>query len=375
MKILFIVPSYKPAYIYGGTIVVVTRLAEQLVLEGHEVTVYTTTANGNTELDVPPGKQINVDGVKVTYFKRITGDHTHLSPTLWKQLYATVKQFDVVHIHSWWNPLVIGAAYICKLRGVKPVFSPHGMLSTYIMETNNAGKKKMLHNLVGKGLLEHTMLHVTADTEWEESTKINPNWRGHVIPNLVVLSEKTFPRPNNDVFTIGFLSRIDPKKGLDLLIKALSKVDFKYKLQIAGDGNETYVASLKQIALESGNDQNLEWVGWKNGDDKFDFLSHLDLFALTSYNENFAVVVVEALSVGTPVLLSDKVGLYKYVMDRDMGWITDVNVVNITQQLNKLYAERDKLQKINLEAPAKIKDEYNDSALAKEYIKLYVNKG
>ncbi|CAM4108034.1 Glycosyltransferase involved in cell wall bisynthesis [Pedobacter westerhofensis] len=374
MKILFIVPSYKPAYIYGGTIVVVTRLAEQLILEGHDVSVYTTTANGKTELDVIPGKETDVDGVKVTYFKRITHDHTHVSTALWKHLYSTVKEFDVVHIHSWWNLLVIGASYICKLRGVKPVFSPHGMLSTYIMETNNAGPKKLLHNVIGKGLLEHSILHVTAETEWEESIKINPHWRGHVIPNLVMLSENTYPRPNNKIFTIGFISRIDPKKGLDLLIKALSKVNFEYHLQIAGEGEENYVNSLKQLAVECGNDQKLEWVGWKNGEEKFEYLSQLDLFALTSHNENFAVVVIEALSVGTPVLLSDKVGLYKYVLDRDMGWITDLNVDNITQQLNTLYAEKSKLQKINVLAPAKIKAEYNDSVLAKEYLQLYINK-
>jgi glycosyltransferase involved in cell wall biosynthesis len=374
MKILFIVPSYKPAYVYGGTIVVVARLAEQLALEGHDISVYTTTANGKEELNVIPGREVTVDGVKVTYFKRITGDHTHISPTLWKKLYSTVISFDVVHIHSWWSPLVIGAAQICKLKKVKPIFSPHGMLSTYIMETNNAGKKKILHDVVGKNLLKYTKLHVTAETEWDESAKIIPHWRGHVIPNLVVLSEKAYPRPENEIFTIGFISRIDPKKGLDLLIRALSNVNFEYKLQIAGEGEDNYVASLKQLSLDSGNDSKLEWVGWKNGEDKFDFLSRLDLFALTSHNENFAVVVIEALSVGTPVLLSDKVGLYKYVLDRDMGWTTNLNVDNITQQLNNLYCERNKLQKINSEAPARIKDEYNDSALAKEYIKLYLNK-
>jgi glycosyltransferase involved in cell wall biosynthesis len=371
MKILFIVPSYKPAYVYGGTTVVITRLAEQLSLEGHDVSVYTTTANGKTELDVIPGKEINVDGVKVIYFKRITGDHTHISPALWKHLYLHVKKFDVVHIHSWWNPLVLGAAWICKIKGVKPVFSPHGMLSDYIMETNNAGKKKLLHELVGKRLLDYSRLHVTADSEWEESIKIIPQWQGKVIPNLVMLSEKVYSRPANEIFTIGFLSRIDPKKGLDVLIKALSKVNFEYKLKIAGDGEEHYINSLKKLAVENGNDQKLEWVGWKNGEEKFEFLSQLDLFALTSHNENFAVVVIEALSVGTPVLVSDKVGLYKYVLDQDMGWVTDMDVNNITQQINKLHVERSKSERINVDAPIRIKDAYNDSALAKEYVKLY----
>lgn len=347
-------------------------LTEQLVREGHEVSVYTTTANGKEELDVIPGKEVNVDGVKVTYFKRITGDHTHVSTDLWRKLYSDVKKFDVVHIHSWWSALVLGAAWICKFRGVKPVFSPHGMLSSYIMETNNAGKKKLLHDFIGKSLLKNSWLHVTAETELEESLQIIPEWKGVVIPNLVQLSAQTHQRQTNKVLTIGFLSRIDPKKGLDVLIKALSKVTFEYKLLIAGDGEAQYVKGLKELSAELGNEQRLEWVGWKNGEEKFNFLSQLDLFALTSHNENFAVVVIEALSVGTPVLISNKVGLYKYVADRDLGWVTDMDIVHITEQLNQLYKESEKLELINTTAPARIKEEFNDSALAKEYIKLYL---
>ncbi|MCX2481787.1 glycosyltransferase [Pedobacter sp. MC2016-15] len=373
MKILFIVPSYKPAFVYGGTIVVIARLAEQLALEGHDVSVYTTTANGKAELDVVPGKEMIIDGVRVTYFKRITGDHTHVSSDLWRCLYNNIKSFDVVHIHSWWSPLIIGAFCVCRIKKVKPVFSPHGMLSKYIIETNNPRKKKAVH-IMGKRLLKHATLHVTADTEWEESLNIIPHWRGHVIPNLVALSNIAYQRTYNDVFTIGFISRIDPKKGLDLLITALSNVTFDYKLQIAGDGDPDYIASLKRLAEEKGNASKLHWVGWKNGEDKFKFLAQLDLFALTSYNENFAVVAIEALSVGTPVLVSDKVGLYKYVLERDMGWITDLNVNNITQKLNTLFSDSTKQRRINAEAPSKIKIDFDDSALAKEYIQLYQNK-
>jgi glycosyltransferase involved in cell wall biosynthesis len=371
MKILFIVPSYKPADIYGGTIVVITKLTEQLAREGHDVSVYTTTANGKVELNVIPGKELDVDGVKVTYFKRITGDHTHISTDLWKALYKNVKSFDVVHIHSWWSPLILGAAAICKLRGVKPVFSPHGMLSSYIMETNNAGKKKLIHDFVGKRLLKNSWLHVTAETEWEESLNIIPDWKGKVIPNLVQLSEKTNLRSNNQVFTIGFISRIDPKKGLDILIKALSKVDFNYQLQIAGEGETEYVNELKQIAVQEGNSEKLEWVGWKKGEEKFTFLAGCDLFALTSHNENFAVVVIEALSVGTPVLISKNVGLYKYVEDRNLGWITSMSTEEITIQLNACFKDLEKLQRINQTAPDLITREFNESVLARQYLDLY----
>ena len=371
MKILFVVPSYKPAYIYGGTIVVVHILAEQLALQGHDVSVYTTNANGQTDLDVFTGKEIMIDGVKTTYFKRLTGDHTHISPSLWLHLYSTVKQFDAVHIHSWWNPLNIMAAMICRIKGVKPIFSPHGMLSEYIITTNNRLVKRTIHKLMGQRLLKNSILHVTAQPEWEEAIKINPEWKGAVIPNLIQLSEMTHTRQINNVFTIGFLSRIDPKKGLDFLIRALSKVKFDYKLLIAGEGEETYVDELKQLSIDCGNEDKLDWVGWKNGEDKFEFLASVDLFALTSHNENFAVVVVEALSMGTPVLVSNNVGIYQYVIDSEQGWVCELDVNNIAAELDKLFLDKDKIQAINIEAPDRIKSYYAQNDLAKRYIELY----
>ncbi|MVN92770.1 XrtY-associated glycosyltransferase XYAG1 [Mucilaginibacter aquatilis] len=375
MKILFIVPSYKPAYIYGGPIVVVALLAEELVKAGHEVVVYTTTANGKSELDVIPGQELLVDGVKVTYFKRVTGDHTHASPDLWKHLGKTVKQFDAVHIHSWWNLLVIGAAWVCRRNGVKPILSPHGMFSNYILETNNSGKKRWIHKLLGRKLLEYSWLHVSTQLEWEESKAIIPSWKGAVIPNLVKLSDKRYPRVKNDIFTVAFLSRVDPKKGLDVLIKALSKVDFDYHLKIAGSGEEEYLNSLKELAKECGNADKLEWVGWKSGEDKFEYLSGVDLFALTSHSENFAIVVIESLSVGTPVMISKNVGLYNYVQSNNLGWVTSMDIQEIASQLNTIVQSKEKLERINTQVPEIIHHEYNGQVLANQYLDLYQKAG
>jgi len=75
MKILHVVPSYKPAYEYGGTIESVARLCEGLTAMGIQVKVFTTTANGNAELDVAKNVEHNVDGVSVIYFKRYFKDN------------------------------------------------------------------------------------------------------------------------------------------------------------------------------------------------------------------------------------------------------------------------------------------------------------
>jgi glycosyltransferase involved in cell wall biosynthesis len=371
MKILFVTPSYKPAYIYGGTIVVIAQLAETLVKMGHEVTVYTTTANGAEELPVTKNIATFVNGVEVFYFKRITKDHTHASPALWGYMNKTVKQFDIVHIHSWWNFLVLGAVWVCKRNGVKPIVSPHGMLSTYIFEKNNSLKKRFIHFICGKKLLASTFLHVSTEMELKESQAIIPGWEGAVITNLVTLSSNRYTRPVNEIFTIGFLSRIDHKKGLEILLTALSKVAFSFKLKIAGSGEESYVASLKALSISLRISQHLEWVGWKNGNEKFDYLSGLDLFALTSHSENFAIVVIESLSVGTPVLISDQVGLCAYVVKEDLGWVTSLEIDQVVATLEKCISEKAKSANIQASAAAQIHNEYSDEVLTDKYVDFY----
>ncbi|TWF34808.1 glycosyltransferase involved in cell wall biosynthesis [Chitinophaga polysaccharea] len=372
MKILFIVPSYKPAYIYGGPIVVIARLAEQLVLMGHAVEVYTTTANGREELDIAANSTVMMDGVKVTYFKRITGDHTHVSPALWKAVWTNARQFDKIHIHSWWNFLVIGASFICKWKKLKPLLSPHGMFCDYVFTARNNRSKQLLHTVVGKRLLRSTYLHVSSELEWKECKQVNKEWEGGAVFNLVDLPDERYARTDNSVFTISFLSRVDPKKGLDLLIRALSRVSFPYRLMIAGTGDEKYMLELKALITSLDMDNNVEWVGWKGSVDKFHFLAATDLFALTSRNENFAIVVIEALYTGTPVLISDQVGLAGYVAEHDLGWVTPIDSVEaISKQLNEAY--RDKLRRLYIarHAPGQIRADFNDASLASSYVQLY----
>lgn len=372
MNILFIVPSYKPAYIYGGPIVSVAMLAEHLVQIGNEVTVYTTTANGKTELDVPVETPVMMNGVKIIYFNRITKDHTHVSPRLWRTLWKTIKQFDVVHIHSWWNFMVLGATFICRLKGVKPVLSPRGMLCDYVFNNNNTGKKKLLHNLIGKRLLATTYLHVTSDIEWNECLRLNSNWKGGSIFNLIELPEKNYTRKENPVFTIGFLSRVDGKKGLDILLNALSGIKFNYQLRIAGSGDAEYIATLKKLITTLNMEDKVEWVGWKKGEEKYDFLSETDLFALTSHNENFAMVVIESLCVGTPVLISNNVGLANYVKDNQLGWITDIrDVEEVRNKLTAAYTEREQRRRISTEARTIINRDFNGAKLATDYVNFY----
>ena len=371
MKILFIVPSYIPAYVYGGPIISVSRLAEGLANLGHAVTVYTSTANGPDELDVPLKQPVMINGVSVKYFKRITKDHTHASPSLWSATWSTAKEYDVVHLHSWWNFLVMGASLICSMKGIRAVLSPHGVLCEFVFQHKNQFPKKVMHKVLGKYLMTKTYLHVTSDTEWQECRQLHNTWEGEMIYNLVSLPKGRYERTKNEVFKICFFSRIHPKKGLEILLHALAQVDFPYLLQIAGSGEAEYLDTLRSLIKELKMEDKVEWVGWKNNEEKFAFLAGTDLFALTSHNENFAMVVLESLAVGTPVLISEHVGLAKYVKENNLGWITNNEVEDVKDLLNEAFDNREERLRINREAIDRVQEDFNETRLATDYVTMY----
>jgi glycosyltransferase involved in cell wall biosynthesis len=371
MKILHIIPAYKPAYGYGGPTESVSRLCEGLAAKGHNVDVYATTANGKEELDVIPGAVVNVEGVNVTYFKRITGDHTHISPSLWLKLFKTAKNYDVIHLHSWWNVLIIVAARIALLRNGKVIVAPRGMLSDYIFTSGKSGPKKLIHKLVGRKILARCRLHATAYSEYVECRKLIPGWEGFVLPNIITLPDFEISKSINEVFTVTFLSRIHPKKGLEKLFEAISRLDINLKLKIAGDGDEGYIKDLKSLVATLGIDKKVEWLGWIDREEKFRELNNADLFILVSLNENFANVVIESLHMGTAVLISEDVGLSAFVKEKNMGWISTLDVENIAEKLKEAYDDKQKRAFIRDQGRKIIEQEFCEDVLIDQYIKEY----
>lgn len=369
MKILHIIPTYKPAYIYGGPIFSVSLLCENLAKAGHEVLMLTTTANGPNDLDVPKGIVQDVDGVPTIYYHRYTKDHSHLSPGLIWHLFRACRRYDAVHIHSWWNIPVICCVVACWLRGVRPVLSPRGMLSGFTFGKNNSSAKGMFHRTVGKFLLGKTRLHLTSEAEKAETAGIGND--SFVLPNFIQTAPKALPHRPRQPFTVAFLSRIHPKKNLEGLIGALAALPFDCKLHIAGMGETGYIDQLKKLAAEKGVAGKIEWAGELYDEEKFRFYAEADLFVLPSFNENFANVVIEVLSTGTPVLVSEEVGLAKYVLENSLGWTCGTDPQSIAKQLEAVANDQAALATIRQKAPGVIARDFSPKTLTEQYVKAY----
>lgn len=374
-KILHISASYKPAYVYGGPIYSVSALCETLSsLSDFEVTVYTTSANGKEELPVEYNKATNVDNVKVFYFKRVTKDHSQFSPELLKKFWATASDFDLIHIHAWWNLVSVLCCAIAVFKRKKYILSPRGTLSAYTFNTNSGSIKKAFHLLVGKWLLKKGHFIVSSSNEKKEIMQLITPKSINIIYNILSF----LPNANTKKHLSGarllkllFLSRVEKKKGLNVLFGALAKCNFKYQLSIVGDGNKSYLNELQKQSVELGIERNINWVGPVYGKEKDSFFLTNDLLVLTSYNENFANVIIESLLYSTPVLVTENVGLADYVKHKNLGWVCEANEISVYQKLQQINEHRNEIIEKSEKAPILVKEDFDTKKLLLKYCNLY----
>lgn len=351
-----------------------SMLCEELSKKHVFVEVFTTTANGTKELPVTTNVAVNVDGVNVTYFKRITKDHTHLSPAMLKALWQQVKQFNVVHIHAWWNLVSIFSCFIALIKGVPIILSPRGTLSPYSFSNKNISKKRLIHNLLGKKLLKKIHIHATSLSEKKAVEQLVCPLSITTHPNFVKLNKPDIKvRSTEKEMRLLFFSRIEEKKGLDILLNALQSVNIPFSLTIAGDGDKSYINKLKESVAMPALSEKITWAGYI-GADKFELLASHDLLILPSHDENFGNVVIESLSVGTAVLISENVGLANYISEHKMGWVCQTTPLSVSTQINNIGIKYTKhLEEIRNTAPDIVRKDFTGDKLTEQYIQFYKN--
>jgi len=350
----------------------VSMLSEELVKAGVKVTVFATTANGREELPVLTDRITDVEGVPVIYFKRITKDHSHFSPALLKSLRKQAADFDIVHIHAWWNLVSVLSCWIALRKNVPVILSPRGTLSPYSFSHKSIGIKWLVHKL-SVSLLNRCHIHTTSVRETEAVDQLIQPKSITDIPNFVKLPPRragAASRPDH-ILKLLFFSRIEEKKGLDLLLNALNDVTVPYHLTIAGDGDEKYIDSLKKLIGVNNLEQQVSWAGFHT-ENKFEFIGEHDLFILPSYDENFGNAVIESLSVGTAVLISREVGLAAYIKQKRLGWLCETSAVSVASAINAIGDKcRKELDRIRKDAPGIIYEDFNGDDLVKKYIAMY----
>jgi glycosyltransferase involved in cell wall biosynthesis len=304
MKIAHITPSFFPSTAYGGATDSTSKLCRALARAGAEIRVLTTNADGPARLpDVPLGHETDVDGMRVRYCARQGSDS--ISFELLRALPEYLAWADVVHLMAVYSFPTLPTLGLAR-RFKKPlVWSPRGALDRWTGMRRTAGKN--IWNLIALRMAPKRLLwHLTSQEEEREIRQRWPGARTAVVPNGVEIPAQVSHADSSTEFRLLFLGRLDPKKGIENLLRACKTLPLNgpWRLTIAGAGIPSYEQALRSLSVQLGIQENVRFTGAVHGQAKEDLFRNADLLVAPSYTENFCVVVGEALAHGVPVVAS-----------------------------------------------------------------------
>ena len=355
MKILSIIPSVNPKT--GGPIQGIRNYQTILVHLGCTRDIVTfEDPNDVIDWDFSPTLKIHALGKAENPLAYHAGLFTFLKNNL--------VNYDVIIIHGLWLYHSIGSINAFKwLQKNKPdiklpkVYSmPHGMLDPWF-QTVKTRKIKAIRNYIYwyffekkvinsvDGILftceQELLLARTTFSGYYPKKEINVGYGIETPPkkNLSFTSdfEKLCPRVKGKRFLL-FLSRIDFKKGVDILINSYNLLSQENQylphLVIAGPLESNYAKEM--ILLAAGNPK-IHFPGMLRGPEKWGALYGCEAFILPSHQENFGIAVAEALACSKPVLISNKVNIYREIEDGGAGIVNDDTLEGTVSNLKQWF--------------------------------------
>jgi len=380
MRILHVVPSYYPAVRYGGPIRSVHALATASVDRGHQVHVYTTNVDGPNNSQVPLGQPLDRDGVSVWYYGTNVGRRLYRSLDMGRALRSSLNTFDILHLHSVFLWPTSAAARLAREFGVPYIVTPRGMLVKRLIDRRRSVAKRAWIALFERRNIETAAtVHVTSEIESMELKELGFKPRRiALIPNGVDFPP-TETTPNAMVHglvqsrsrtLILFLGRVNWKKGIDRLIPAIAHVP-EAELVIAGNDEENYRPSLVTLAQRSGVAERVRFVGPVDDTEKWGLLRNAKMLVLPSYSENFGNVILEAMAVGCPVVVTPEVGLAQTVRNASVGLVVEGTPENLAAAINTLLQNPDQCRRMGEAGRRIARDQFSWAAIARKMEQVY----
>lgn len=303
----------------GGIRTVVLDLHTRLLNSGINSIILTT----KTE---PNDKAIKVQGETAPwrYSK-------NLKATL-KQLYSQ-RQLDILHIHGVWMYPQYASAKFGQQFNVPYIITCHGMYEPWLWSKGTL-KKKLYFNLFAQSAFSKAKyLHAITANEANEIRAFFPETPIVEIPNLIDTQETIEYKYDANEKYILYLGRLDPKKGINLLIEAFSKIEIQdVKLKIAGKFND-YKQELEGLVKSLGLENRVEFLGLVTGNRKIELFKKAFIFVAPSHSEVVGMVNLEAAICKTPVITTFQTGLNEEWATNG-GILVNPNITELSAALN-----------------------------------------
>jgi glycosyltransferase involved in cell wall biosynthesis len=385
LRILQIIPSI--SVVYGGPSQMVRGLSKALAEQNVEVTILTTDSNGDVgqaPLDVEYDRPLSQDGYQIRYFRCSPFRRYKFSLGLLQWLSKHGQEYDLAHIHALFSPVSSLAAAIARHQNLPYILRPLGTLDPADLQKKRQLKQLYAAVLERPNLAGSSAIHFTSDQEAKISERFGTISRDIVLPlgvnpaiaNLqtrqTIRSQHGIP---DDRPLILFMSRLDPKKGFDILLPALQKLaedqDFYFVLAGSNAQDPDYERQIAAQIQGSILADRTTIAGFVAGEDKAALLQAADLFVLPSYYENFGIAVAEAMVAGVPVVISDQVYIWEQIHQAQAGWVSPCTVEGLLEQLRSALADSAERQRRGENAKAYALKNYSWGAIAQQMVEVY----
>lgn len=328
MNHLHILPSVDPRG--GGPMEGVRQVGLELLKQGHQTEVVT--------LDPPDAPYLKDFPLPVHALGPAVSSYGYCS-RLVPWLLANAKNYDGIVVNGLWQYHGFGAWRALRKTGQPYIVFTHGMLDPWFKRTYPLKHlKKWLYWPWAEYRLLRDAAAVMFTSEEEKVVARQSFWLYRAKEVVTAYGTKAPPQDGDRLRTVFFekypelqgkrlllfLSRIHVKKGCDLLIEAFAKVagqDPRLHLVIAGPDATGWVPQLQAQAQALGVADRISWPGMVQGDLKWGAFYASEAFVLPSHQENFGIAVAESLACGLPVLMSDKVNIWREVQAAGAGVI------------------------------------------------------
>jgi glycosyltransferase involved in cell wall biosynthesis len=314
--VLHVIPAVAPRY--GGPSAAVIGMCRALQSIGAQTLIASTDADGPAHLDVPLERETIHQGLPCIFFPRQASESFKWSTPLASWLSRRAGDFDLVHVHAVFSHAVLAAGRACRKHDVPYVVRPLGTLDPWSVGRHAYRKRVLLALGLHQVLCQASLIHYTTNEERQLAERQFPNLPpGEVVPLGIDdgwFQLEEVPRER----TFVCLSRLAPKKGVDLAIDAFHRIATQpdlqsWRLVIAGDGDPDYVTTLKRAATDGAGSARIEFTGWLDGEARSSLLQRGGVFVLPSQQENF----------GMPAIVAPGVNLASEVRRHDAGWVVE----------------------------------------------------